>query len=590
MRRLLLVISLTLAAPLLAQMKAPQPPMPPSSAPAFFNETIEVRITNVDVVVSGKDGRPVTGLTKDDFILLENGVPKEITNFAEVRGTVSAPGGTPAAGAPVPAPIAVPAAEDFRPRLITIFIDNATLEPFNRNALLPSMRRFLRQTLRTGDQVMIATWASGLSLVQPLTADRAAAEAAVETLAAAPTKGSGASLDLQSFRVAINAMINAYESQVPPDKPPYSSGVGEARGYAMRISHDMRQKAEALKSVIAAMRGFSGRKAVVLVTEGFSSNPSEEAFAYLDAMKEHFTGASGANPMADSRQFDDAGLVANLSDAANAAAVTLYPIHAAGKASDLDLHDASTAPTVTAQPVILSPTGTSTLQGIANATGGVATTGTSNWELAFARISGDLASYYSLGYRASPDRVDRLNRIDVQLRRRKEAVRARQAVIETTLSTEMAEAVAANLFYPVNKNDLAIAVTAGSTTPAAAIDAVTVPLTIRIPTAGLTLAPEGSDLTGTFSVFAAFLRKDGAVSRVDRQQHRFRFPAESLKRRKEITVHLDVTADRRTDGISVGVLDELSHATGFGAVKVREAPAAPVAWRALPLRCLEDDG
>jgi VWFA-related protein len=577
MRRLLLVVSLTLAAPLCAQTQASRPATAPASKPTFFNETIEVRITNVDVVVTGKDGRPVTGLTRDDFILLENGVPKELSNFAEVRGTLAP--GVPATGAPAPAPMTVPAAEDFRPRLVTIFIDNATLDPFDRNALLPSMRRFLRQTLRTGDQVMIATWASGLYLVQPLTADRAAAEAAVEKLAAAPTRGSGPALDLQTFRGAVNALINAYESRVPRENPPYSSGVGEARGYAMRLSHEMRQKGEALKSVIAAMRGFSGRKAVVLVTGSFSSNPSEEAFAYLDAMKEHFIGAGGSNPMAESREFDDVGLVANLADAANAAGVTLYPINAAGKVSDLDLHDASTAPTVTAQPVILSPTGTSTLQGIANATGGVASTGTSNWELAFDRISGDLTSYYSLGYRASPDRVDRLNRIDVQLRRRKEAVRSRQAVIETTLSTEMAEAVAANLFYPVNKNDLAIAVTAGATSPAATIDTVTVPLTIHIPTAGLTLAPEGSDLTGTFSLFAAFLRKDGAVSRVDRQQHQFRFPAASVSRRKEITVHLDVTADARTDGISVGVLEELSHATGFGSVKVPKPPAASVASR-----------
>ncbi|HKR65719.1 MAG TPA: hypothetical protein VJZ00_18455, partial [Thermoanaerobaculia bacterium] len=97
-----------------------------------------------------------------------------------------------------------------------------------------------------------------------------------------------------------------------------------------------------------------------------------------------------------------------------------------------------------------------------------------------------------------------------------------------------------------------------------------IPLTITIPTEKLTLLPEGTDVKGAFSVFAAFLRKDGAVSKVARQQQNFRFPAESLKRRKEITVKIDVKADARTGGISVGVLDEASRATGFAAVKLTE--------------------
>jgi|GEM_PF-1522051 len=582
MRRSLLLGLVALAAPLLAQAPPqPRPPIPAAPAPAFFNESIEVRIINVDVVVTGKDGRAVTGLTRDDFILIENGAPKEITNFTEVHGTapvIAAP--LPdAAVVPEPAPTTVRASEDFRPRLITIFIDNSTLDPFNRNSLLPAMRRFLRQAVRSGDQVMVATWAAGLQIVQPLTADRAAAEGAVAKLAGSPTLAAVPATDRQAYRGAINGLISAYESRTPPEQPPYTTGLGEARSYAMRSSHEMRRKAEALKSVIAAMRGFNGRKTVVLVTEGFSSNPSEEAFAYLDAVKEHFAGAGGANPMGDAREYEDAGLVSRIGDAANAAGVTLYPINAAGKAADLDLHDASAATALTIRPMFITQTGTATLQGMANATGGRATVGTSNWELALDRIANDLTSFYSLGYRASPDRTDRLNRIEVKLARRKDEVRARQAVIETTVSTEMADAVAANLFYPVNKNDLAIAISAGAPLSAMAADSVTVPLTVRIPTVGLTLTPDGSDLTGTFSIFAAFLRQDGAVSRVDRQQHQFRFPAESRTRRKEITVKLDVTADRRTDGISVGVLDDLSHATGFGAVKVPRPPAPAVANR-----------
>ena len=47
-------------------------------------ETIEVKVVNVDVVVTDRAGNPVTGLTKNDFVLFENGKPQEITNFYEI--------------------------------------------------------------------------------------------------------------------------------------------------------------------------------------------------------------------------------------------------------------------------------------------------------------------------------------------------------------------------------------------------------------------------------------------------------------------------------------------------------------------------
>src|SRR6266852_1703677 len=68
-------------------------------------ETIEVRVTNVDVVVTDRQGNPVSGLTKDDFQLFENRKPQTITNFYEVRpNSVQASVTAPAeASVPVPA-------------------------------------------------------------------------------------------------------------------------------------------------------------------------------------------------------------------------------------------------------------------------------------------------------------------------------------------------------------------------------------------------------------------------------------------------------------------------------------------------------
>src|SRR5438067_8397127 len=73
------------------------------TAPTFL-ETLEVRITNVDVVVTGRDGKPVRGLRRDDFAVLESGTAQTITNFAEYGGTKVAAEAVATPASPAAAP------------------------------------------------------------------------------------------------------------------------------------------------------------------------------------------------------------------------------------------------------------------------------------------------------------------------------------------------------------------------------------------------------------------------------------------------------------------------------------------------------
>src|SRR4051812_30152783 len=58
----------------------------PSSELPKLVESIDVKVINIDVVVTDRKGNPITGLTKDDFELYENGQPKLISTFYEVQG------------------------------------------------------------------------------------------------------------------------------------------------------------------------------------------------------------------------------------------------------------------------------------------------------------------------------------------------------------------------------------------------------------------------------------------------------------------------------------------------------------------------
>jgi VWFA-related protein len=525
-----------------------------------FGETLEIRVTNVEVIVSDKGGKPVHGLTKDDFEVYENGVRQEVTNFAEIGESI--PSGT-LATVPGETPAEQPVTRDFRRRLISVFIDNASLDTGNRASVLPQLRQFLASNVRPGDGIAIYSWGNSLNVQLEPTSDPAAIAAAVDKLA---SRTALIGNWRQDFRGDLDFIIATYKDREPPEKAPIGDAISTAGAYAVRGSSEMRQKAAALKSVIASLRGIEGRKILVMLTESLSSNPGEDAFQYVDSIKYEFTGGETFNPFSHAKPYALEGLAREIANAANSAGVTLYPIHAAGKWADSAMLDASQTMTARGGPPMQTDTSTQTLHMVAEDTGGKAMTGSSNFKLAFDTISNDLNVYYSLGYRTDGARQDRMKNVEVKLRKKGYAVRTRKAIVEQTAATEMNDMVAANLFQARATNDLNIK--AGIGTATAAGENLVHPLTITIPTSTLTLLPDGTDLVGKFSVFAAFLRSDGAVSSVGRQTQQFRFPAASLAKRKEVTVKLDVTADARVGAISLGVMDEASSATGFALVKL----------------------
>ena len=96
------------------------------SAAAQYSERIEVRLHQLDVIVETRDGKPVTDLTQDDFIVLMNRKPQTITHFSkyiELRQE------NPAAGAEE---------QPRERRRVIFFLDEVALYPPSRDFLLRS--------------------------------------------------------------------------------------------------------------------------------------------------------------------------------------------------------------------------------------------------------------------------------------------------------------------------------------------------------------------------------------------------------------------------------------------------------------------
>ena len=582
---LVLIAGMTLAVPVFPQQQQPPQPAPAST---FFSETIEVRIINVEAVVTDRNGQPVTGLTKDDFEVYQNGQKQEITNFAEVRvpqnvqtarNASTAPATTVSAPEPAAAPETIgdlPAEQ--RSRKVIFFIDNAGLRPFNRNRILPAAKAFLHRTLKPTDQVMIATWNPGLVIRLPFTNDFAEADKLLDHIAGEGAMGLQFAID----RHMMERQLADAPRDYAPEKPPIDVGLAIARGYAMKQIHEQHEVVEAFKALLASVRGLEGRKAAVYMTERLDENPSRPAFDFFEQVKEGYAGGKTANFELEAAAFADHDLVPSLAKLANSSGVTLYPLDAGGLAAETESISAEESGewhyTQASRMAFKLRTTPVTMTGLASQTGGYALTNSNNFELAFTTIGNDLSTYYSLGFRASGARQDAVRSLNVKLKNpRGLTVRTRREFIEKSLLSEMNDAVAAHLFYPIAHNDLNVRLISGDPKTNADAEKIDIPLDVKIPTEGLTLVPEGDELTGHFSTFVAFMRKDGAVSKITRQEQAVRFPAESLERRKEITVRTTVTIDTRTEGLSVGVMDDLSHVTGFAMLKLTPESAPQTA-------------
>jgi VWFA-related protein len=531
-----------------------QKPGTEGQGPVF--EKIDVRVINLDVVVTDKRGNHIHGLTKDDFQIFENGVAKPVSNFYEVASepkTVTATAATPAAPQEKLSLAQIEQIPDNQKRRIIFYVDNLSLMPFNRNRVFKEMKEFAKAVLRPGDEAMVATFNRSMKIRAAFTRDPIQIQQTLDTLAGESALG----VSNKSERRDVQGRIN--------DAQTYDDALAQARQYAQSVEHDLRQSVTSLNALMSTLAGVEGKKIVVLTTEGFQIQPGREMFMLVDEVGRQ-KGWTAGGTMLEGMFFNASNLIQDVAKTANANGITLYAIHAGGLGAQNDdiMADSSrSTPYSVAQSAISNST--ESLELIAQMTGGVASVNTNNFAGAFATIEKDLDSYYSLGYRAGTERVDRQRNLEVRLKNPKGlTVRSRQSFVEKSTFAEMNDRVIANLLYRTKSNDLKIAVRSSSPVPTDE-GLFKVPIEVQIPLNSMTFLPQGDVYAGGFTVYVAVANKDGDMSDVSRKQHQITIPNAEMEKAKGkyYTYQLTLLMEPGLNKISVGVVDDVTSTTGF---------------------------
>lgn len=162
--------------PLLALTLAVSP-----AALAQFSEKIEVRVVNVDVSVTDRSGKPVSGLTRDDFEVFEDGRRQTIANFYAIDDAVVRDDAAP--GAPA-APASQP--ERFR-RKVFVLVDNANTSMHGRNEALKKLEAFIDRNFEGDYEWSVATVDRRVHLLLPMTRDKQSIHDVLATVRQHPT-------------------------------------------------------------------------------------------------------------------------------------------------------------------------------------------------------------------------------------------------------------------------------------------------------------------------------------------------------------------------------------------------------------------
>ena len=379
--------------------------------PPLFPASVEQVV--VDAVVLDEQGAGVTGLSRDDFLLAEDGKPQAIASFEAVEAQAPPAGVQPEASRGRVVTNAAPTFRAERRTIVIVFDDLGLSLPQGERARA-AVADFVRTEIAAGDRLSLSSTSGRERWV-------ARTQEEIEDLLDVLARLRGLAVSDSS----VEPMTDAEACRIHVERDPrttatvtdryLASGVtmgqavrhlvsADAAATCQRASTRARQILAALEHSTRSLHGVRGRKAVILVSPGFLYNPGiPEYRRILEACR-----------VANVAVYflDVAGLAATATSLA-APPVSLF------RAPDVQRPPAETGTEqealARAFPARDSDV-TAGAESVAHETGGFVVRNTNDLAGGLRRVAQDTRAYYLLGYvSTNAARDGRYRRITVRL-------------------------------------------------------------------------------------------------------------------------------------------------------------------------------
>ncbi len=540
--------------------------IPQTPVSSGFVDEVEVTVVNVEAYVRDRQGRPVTGLTADDFRVSQDGIPMPISNFAVVtperfqRETNV----TPPEASPVTPPI------DIRPSYVVLYVDNENILPRHRSRVMRAVREFVDDVLVPPVQMMVISSERSLKVLQPFCDDPVAVNQALDKA----SKYAGTRVERDRERRMIierieemnaDPAITLLEFFTDPENVVAQAQIqGQIIAYAERESDSLADAMDALRQVFSMVSGVEGRTSIIHVSSGLPLEPG------IGLMHEYASVFRDTSILVKQQQVNQLPNFHSLAAAANLHEVSLYTIDASGLNTLEGFGADDYRPPAAYASAATQKSYQNSLRYMADATGGLAVFNTNDVSAGLQLIRDDLFSYYSLGYTISASGEDRLHRIKVYLPDHPDHdLRYREWYVEKSLTTQVQERVFSSLVLDFDDNPLGVRLAVGDPTPTTK-GRWQVPFHVSVPLNNVALIAEAEDFVGRLELFLGARDARGLESKPERIEHEVRIPAAqyqaALASRYQIDIHLVVREQQHRVG--VGVMDHTTRQTSYARVDV----------------------
>ena len=480
---------------LAAMAMAPAPaPAQQDDLPAVFSEVIDVRVVNIEVVVTDKQGNRIHDLKASDFELLVDGEPTPINYFTEIEeGLARETAGAGVAGVPNLDPNA-PVGTSF-----LLFIDDFFSISRDRNRVLDRLEEDLTQ-LGPADRVaavafdgkrvaMLTTWTnSPTQLSDALQQARRRKAHGLMRMAELRTNDQERT-EQANLRAIANRFAEEGGVQLPEDVMRNS-----LRGTELRYATNLESQLErSVLAAVATLRSFAnrpGRKVMLLLAGGWPESPA------LYTIADRGIVAASLGAASDSRLMSQDDLYGPLVSAANLIGYTLYPVDVPGFRPEFSLDasvgldgnsagDPSRGAGAFQERELLQH---STLQLLAHSTGGLPMINAGRLT-ALADAVADTRSYYWLGFEPQRREDDKAHDVDVRLVGHPEyRVRSREGYVDMSRGAEVTMMVEGSLLFGNPPSAKPLAVRFGKP-KRARLGKMIVPVAVSIPLDEVALLP-----------------------------------------------------------------------------------------------------
>ena len=533
-----------------------QDPSPPT---ARFSSEVSVEVVTVDVVVTDRKGRPIVGLERNDFRIFEDGVEMEITNFFASQAQLPSPKGDPVSTLEVDSLTdpSQPIPQKIDGRHVVLYLDQVFMRPQSLRRLIPKIQRFVKEQVPPGTQMMLVVHNGLVKVRVPFTDDVGLIVNALDK----EIKSAGHAGMMDGIEnMMLRSWVQAEDSVAGGDPAMIAAVAGERQASLDALTEDYRSLIRMtwrnLQYFIDGFAALPGRKIIFHISDGIPFRPDH----WNNAGSTRMDGGS-VQPQGGSRELND--VVAH----ACTLGVTVHTIYGEGGSRGM-ASGASVSPEISggvafgnsdmirAQQMNTYFNSTSTLQALAEGTGGMSVLKPTNKTLA--PLGTDVRTYYSLGFRPPGAADGRAHKIDVAVDRKGSRVRHRSRYVALSARDRVAAQTLATLVLPEVDNPLNISWKVPQPgTPEG--ENIRVAFEVLVPSDGLAFKPVGENWVGRVRLFMVTADLERQLSPLVEKV----FPIEvaSLPSDdKKIVFHIpmEVALPPGQHTVAVTVLDEIS--------------------------------